>query len=99
MELNHVSIPMDVLRDERRRHPRSTAVPRKNLLYDQDGNWAKLTLPEQLEYIRLHYCTGPYGQSCLAGDIRSRTSEALREAMRRLRQEDSNETQPQPEPE
>lgn len=53
----------------------------KNPLYDQEGDWPKLSLLERLECIRLHYCTGPCGQSHHALDIRSRASEALKEAM------------------
>lgn len=43
--------------------------------------WDKLPLVERLEALRLHYCTGPCGQSMSVMATRSATNKALKEAM------------------
>lgn len=43
--------------------------------------WDKLPLVERLEALRLHYCTGPCGQSMSVMATRSATNTALKEAM------------------
>lgn len=43
--------------------------------------WDKLPLVERLEALRLHYCTGPCGQSSSVLTTRSVTNIALKEAI------------------
>lgn len=43
--------------------------------------WDKLTLVERLEALRIHYCTGPCGQSMSVMATRSATNIALKEAI------------------
>jgi hypothetical protein len=43
--------------------------------------WDKLSLVERLEALRLHYCTGPCGQSMTVMMTRSATNIALKEAI------------------
>lgn len=43
--------------------------------------WDELPLINKLEALRLHYCTGPCGQSSSVMATRSATNAALREAM------------------
>jgi hypothetical protein len=43
--------------------------------------WDKLSLVERLEALRLHYCTGPCGQSMSVMMTRSATNIALKEAI------------------
>jgi hypothetical protein len=43
--------------------------------------WDGLPLMEKLEALRLHYCTGPCGQSMSVMATRSATNKALKEAM------------------
>jgi hypothetical protein len=43
--------------------------------------WRELSLVERLEALRLHYCTGPCGQSSGVMATRSATDFALREAI------------------
>ncbi len=50
----------------------------KNPLYKDNIEWDKLSLEEQLEALRIHYCTGPCGQSQSVLEIRSRTSNVLK---------------------
>ena len=43
--------------------------------------WDRLSLVERLEALRLHYCTGPCGQSMSVMATRSATNIALKEAI------------------
>ena len=43
--------------------------------------WDKLTLVERLEALRIHYCTGPCGQSMSVMATRSATDFTLREVI------------------
>jgi hypothetical protein len=46
--------------------------------------WDKLSLVERLEALRLHYCTGPCGQSMNVMTTRSATNKALKDAIDEL---------------
>lgn len=46
--------------------------------------WDRLSLVERLEALRLHYCTGPCGQSMSVAFTRSATNKALRESIDEL---------------
>lgn len=46
--------------------------------------WHKLALPDKLELLRKHYCTGPCGQSQSVQTTRSVTHLALIEAINEL---------------
>ena len=45
------------------------------------AKWDRLSLVERLEALRLHYCTGPCGQSMSVMATRSATNIALKEAI------------------
>lgn len=46
--------------------------------------WQGLPLVEKLEALRLHYCTGPCGQSMSVMATRSATNKALEDAINEL---------------
>jgi hypothetical protein len=52
------------------------------MLWIKDAlKWDRLSLVERLEALRLHYCTGPCGQSMSVMMTRSATNIALKEAI------------------
>lgn len=56
--------------------------------------WDKLPLVERLEALRIHYCTGPCGQSMSVMFTRSATDKALKDAINELTIIDGNRQYP-----
>jgi len=55
------------------------------MLWIKDAiKWKEIPLVEKLEALRLHYCTGPCGQSSSILATRSATDSALKEAMKTI---------------
>lgn len=52
--------------------------------YNQPIEWRNASLTDRLKALIDHYCTGPYGQSVTAGEIRSNTKSTLMEAYTRI---------------
>ena len=56
--------------------------------------WDRLSLVERLEALRIHYCTGPCGQSMSVMSTRSATDKALKDAINELTIIDGNKQYP-----
>jgi hypothetical protein len=54
------------------------------LWINDKAKWDRLSLVERLEALRLHYCTGPCGQSMSVMMTRSATDKALKDAINEL---------------
>ncbi len=64
------------------------------MIWNNDSErWSSMPLSQQLEKLRIHYCTGPCGSSQSVMGTRQATNSALREAIERLegRYDDSAE--------
>lgn len=52
--------------------------------YNMPVEWRAASVEDRLKALIKHYCTGPCGQSVTAGEIRSNTRSALKEAISKL---------------